>query len=248
MPFLLCVFSSCFTRTIDDSLLHGLYSLWNSPGQNAEVGSRSLLHGIFLTQGSNPGFPHCRWILYQLSYQGSPGPLIACMRRHSVPWSKKELGRSPLSMKSRVGSTSGIAPGRGVCILDSLRTFITILKQTGWTWVYPNRKLTPGDVPPLINCRDGTDFKCFQVILADLLPKLMCGSCYSVNKLHLEMKMPWQAAEVHMAPAGSSYFSPHWPSILTTFPAPQGSPGGVPLPWQTRQVGAEVVLDLMVLL
>ena len=25
--------------------------------------------GIFLTQGLNPGLPHCRWILYQLSHQ-----------------------------------------------------------------------------------------------------------------------------------------------------------------------------------
>ena len=50
---------------------HGLYSPWNSPGQNAEVGGLSLLEGIFPTQGSNPGFLHCRQILYQLSYQGS---------------------------------------------------------------------------------------------------------------------------------------------------------------------------------
>ena len=34
--------------------------------------SLSLLHGIFPTQGSNPGLPHCGWILYQLSYRGSP--------------------------------------------------------------------------------------------------------------------------------------------------------------------------------
>ena len=31
-----------------------------------------LLQGIFLTQGSNLGLLHCRWILYQLSHQGSP--------------------------------------------------------------------------------------------------------------------------------------------------------------------------------
>ena len=49
-----------------------IYSPWNSPGQNTGVGSRSLLQGIFPTQGSNPGFPHCRQILYQLSHQGSP--------------------------------------------------------------------------------------------------------------------------------------------------------------------------------
>ena len=58
---------------LSDSLCpHGLYSPWNSPGQNTGVGSLSLLQGIFPTQGSNPGLPHCRQILYQLSYKGSP--------------------------------------------------------------------------------------------------------------------------------------------------------------------------------
>ena len=49
----------------------GLYSPWNSPGQNTGVGSLSLLQGIFPTQGLNPGLPHWRGIPYQLSYQGS---------------------------------------------------------------------------------------------------------------------------------------------------------------------------------
>ena len=39
--------------------------------KNTGVGSLSLLQWIFLTQGSNQGLLHCRWILYQLSYQGS---------------------------------------------------------------------------------------------------------------------------------------------------------------------------------
>ena len=51
---------------------HGLYSLWNSPGQNTKEGSLSLLQGIFPTQRLNPGLPHCRRILYQLSHKGSP--------------------------------------------------------------------------------------------------------------------------------------------------------------------------------
>ena len=51
---------------------HGLYSPWNFPGQNTGVGSLSLLQGIFPTQRSNPDLPHCRWILNQLSYKGSP--------------------------------------------------------------------------------------------------------------------------------------------------------------------------------
>ena len=52
--------------------VQNLYSSWNSPGQNTGVGSFSLLQGIFPTQGSNPGHPHCRQILYQLSDKGSP--------------------------------------------------------------------------------------------------------------------------------------------------------------------------------
>ena len=58
---------------VSDSLWpHGLYSPWNSPGQNTGVGSLSLHQRIFPTQGSNPGLPHSRWVLYQLSCQGSP--------------------------------------------------------------------------------------------------------------------------------------------------------------------------------
>ena len=45
---------------------------WNSPDQNTGVGSRSLLQGIFPTQGLNQGLPYCRWILYQLSHKRSP--------------------------------------------------------------------------------------------------------------------------------------------------------------------------------
>ena len=53
---------------------HGLYSPWNSPGQNTVLDSRSLLQGIFWNQRSNPGLPNCRRIFYQLSHQGSPRP------------------------------------------------------------------------------------------------------------------------------------------------------------------------------
>ena len=60
------------SNSLQAKFLHGLYSPWNSPGQNTGVGSCSLLQGIFPTQGSNPGLPHCRWILYQLSHKWSP--------------------------------------------------------------------------------------------------------------------------------------------------------------------------------
>ena len=64
------VAQSCLT--LCDPMDYVSPSPWNSPGQNTGVGSLSLCQGIFTTQGSNPGFPHCRWILYQLSHQGRP--------------------------------------------------------------------------------------------------------------------------------------------------------------------------------
>ena len=64
--------SSESCSVVFDSLRpHGLYSPWNSPGQNTGVGSLSLLQEMFPTQGWNPGLPHCRRILHQLSHQGS---------------------------------------------------------------------------------------------------------------------------------------------------------------------------------
>ena len=85
---------------VSDSLRpHGLYSSWNSLGQNIGVGSPSLLQGIFPTQGSNPGLPHCRRILYHLSHKGSPKKTegqrinafkLWCWRRLlRLPWTAK---------------------------------------------------------------------------------------------------------------------------------------------------------------
>ena len=45
---------------------------WDFPGKNTGVGCHFLLQGIFLTQGSNSGLPHCRQTLYHLSHLGIP--------------------------------------------------------------------------------------------------------------------------------------------------------------------------------
>ena len=60
--------SESFSVLSDSLWSHGLYIPWNSPGLNTGVGSLSLLQGLFPTQESKPGLPHCRSILYQLSY------------------------------------------------------------------------------------------------------------------------------------------------------------------------------------
>ena len=89
---------------VSDSLRpHGLYSPWNSPGQNTGMGSLYPLQGIFPTQGSNPGLPHCRWILYQLSHKGSPRIL--------------EWVAYPFSRSSRPRKQAGVS-----CIAGSLFT------------------------------------------------------------------------------------------------------------------------------
>ena len=61
----LCLVTQSFPTLCDTihcgnpcSSVHG-----NSPGKNTGVGCHALLQGIFPTQGSNPGLPHCRWIL-----------------------------------------------------------------------------------------------------------------------------------------------------------------------------------------
>ena len=75
---------------VSDSLRpHGPYSLWNSPGQNTGVGSHSLLQGIFQTQGSNPGLPCCRRILYQMNHQGNYNA-ISFLNASSLPKSREK--------------------------------------------------------------------------------------------------------------------------------------------------------------
>ena len=56
-----------------DSSVHGGF-----PDKTTGVGCHAFLQGIFPTQGSNSGLPHCRQILYCLSHQKrSPGKDIA---------------------------------------------------------------------------------------------------------------------------------------------------------------------------
>ena len=79
---------------VSDSLRpHGLEPArllcpWDFPGKSTRVGCHFLLQRIFLTQGLNPGLPHCRQMLYlpggrcftwwQMSHQGSPTNTFSC--------------------------------------------------------------------------------------------------------------------------------------------------------------------------
>ena len=106
---------------VSDSLQpHGLYSPWNSPGQNTGVGSLSLLRGIFPTQGSNPGLLHFRQILYQLrKASGKEG--VSGLEREGL----EELGGGEGRMRGEgIGEThffTGIFPSGLSCILSFTR-------------------------------------------------------------------------------------------------------------------------------
>ena len=76
-----------------DCSLPGSSVYGDSPGKNTGVDGHALLQGIFPTQGSNPGLPHCRQILYRLSHQGSPR--IREWVAHSFPGDLPDPGVEP---------------------------------------------------------------------------------------------------------------------------------------------------------
>ena len=85
--FVCLITQSCLTLcdTIDcspqGSSVHG-----DSSGKNTGVGCHALLlQGTFPTQGSNPGLPHCRRILYCLSQQGRAAGTCMSVRTRSFP-------------------------------------------------------------------------------------------------------------------------------------------------------------------
>ena len=84
---------------------HGQYGPWNSPGQNTGVGSLSLLQGIFPTQGSNLGLPHCRRILFQLSHKESPR-ILECVAYPFSRGSSRPRNRTGVSCITGVFFTS----------------------------------------------------------------------------------------------------------------------------------------------
>ena len=68
-----------------------IYSPWNSPGQNTEEGSLSLLQGIFPTQGSNPGLHKGIKTMLCIIIQNSDPLMYYCKQvdnwMKTFPWS-----------------------------------------------------------------------------------------------------------------------------------------------------------------
>ena len=80
---------------VSDSLRpHGLYSPWNSPGQNTGTGSLSLLQGIFPNPGIEPWSPTLADSLPAEPQGSSVGKESACNagEPHSIPGSERSEG------------------------------------------------------------------------------------------------------------------------------------------------------------
>ena len=92
-PHVCLVAQSCLTLWNPmECSLPGSSVLGNSPNQNTGVGCHALLQGIFPSQESNPGLPHCRRILYQLSYSESPYVKNKWLATHTI-WQRKSSYR-----------------------------------------------------------------------------------------------------------------------------------------------------------
>ena len=95
---------------VSDSLqAHGLYSPWNSPGQNTGVGSLSLLQGIFPAEGLNPGLLHCKWFFLPFEPPGEPKNTIPSPV--DLPDPGIELGSPALPADSLPTELSGTLVG-----------------------------------------------------------------------------------------------------------------------------------------
>ena len=78
MPVLCCARVAHFDSM--DRSLPGSSVLGNSLGKNTGGGCYALLQGIFPTQGSKPGLPHCRQILYSLSHRVREAPKLPLLQ------------------------------------------------------------------------------------------------------------------------------------------------------------------------
>ena len=87
----------------------------DSPGKNTGVGGHALLQGIFPIQGSNPGLPHCRWILYHLSHQESP---------RTLEWVTYPFSRGTFRPRNHIGVS---------CIADGFFTIQAIREALSFT-------------------------------------------------------------------------------------------------------------------
>ena len=121
-----------------------LLSPWNFPGQSTGLGCHFLLQGIFPTQGSNPGLPHSRQMLYHLSHQGSPyffEPLFGAVGKNT--WVDCH------SLLQEIFPTQGLNPGLPHCrqMLYRLKVKVKV-KSLSRVWLFGTPWTASHQAPP----------------------------------------------------------------------------------------------------
>ena len=111
---------------------HGLYPTrllcpWGFPGNSIGVDCHFLLQGIFPTQRSNLGLPHCRQMLYRLSHQGRYFPkVLNCAQ---------PLLCLPAGMKSWVGHKVHSGFAVTACLKNQTNSLANpVVYQRGSVW------------------------------------------------------------------------------------------------------------------
>ena len=116
---------------------HGLYSPWNSPGQNTGVGNLYLLQGIFPTQGSNPDLPHLGEFLASWATRKATPPCLPALKKRGVEYTTPKRrdqtivpgdARKAFQVLKKLSQT-GSGALLSVKGLQALRG-----KQSSWPW------------------------------------------------------------------------------------------------------------------
>ena len=128
----------------NSSRTHGLYSPWNSPGQNTGVASLSLLQGIFPTQGLNSDLLHCRQLLYQLSHKGSLMNIYRVLVLEFFEKGKLEMNPFKVASPPGLHLSGGCTVASGLSIVKKLMWWSLLSESSGRIISVPSRS-TPGN-------------------------------------------------------------------------------------------------------
>ena len=166
-----------------------VHSLWNSPGQKTGVGSFSFLQQIFLSQESNLGLLPCRWVLYQLSYEGNEPKRVKnreIIKRQEFDkekgtdwWMPQEWRKQHVAEQSPLSE----APTPSVCGLPCTPVY------TLWSCALP-----PHDgiwcYWPLLLFKGFFDADIFKVFVASVTTLLLAFGFGSFSTRHVRSQFP----------------------------------------------------------
>ena len=119
-----------------DWSLAGSSVLGDSPGKKTEVGGHALLQGIFPAQGSNPGLPHYRRILYLLSHQGSICVFLHIEYYMWLTWNS--------AVSDRIGNVPALSSLLRAMIIPIIYCTLTTNKALCWEFTCSVSILTTG--------------------------------------------------------------------------------------------------------